>query len=385
MKSINIKNIDKKTIARIVCICAGVAVIAIVIVMLLRPEGTANTKNVSNSDITDSHMYQVYSDNFTVDADITSPLNENAEILYTEYIELDEKKLVSLFMNSKNPTREVASYDSNIVFYRTGDAYFITASKYGYTRGETQSIRHLAFPTENFNTRYGSWRFNNELPCYDTVYKNKNLSFMTSEDAVDSAYSVLQQLNISAFKEDAEIYAIDCETMQTYQDKMKKEYPDSAVNYELKDKFTEDDEFYIVCFTAAQNQIPVTHAYYLLWGSDREVMGSNIKIYVSKKGVFYFDFEGIYSVQGVSETPNKLLTVQEAANKAFEVYNSVITTDKATVDEIRFEYAPVPYNQNFNEVKLTPAWSFHLTNETVDVGTTEEIILINAVTGERIN
>ena len=365
VKADNIINPNKKTIFRFVMAGVGVVLIIIIATVLLRPEeehtNRSRTQNgimVSQGDIANNHIKRDYSDNFTIDADITG----------------------------KRPKRQVASYDSNFVSYIEGEAFITISLEDGRVVASSKKISQIALPTENLTTKYDSWKYIDMSPNYNTVYHVENLDFMKREDAADCAYSVLKQLHISASREDVEIYAIDCETMQAYQDNVKKEDPDSVVNYDIKDKFDKDDEFYIVCFTAIQDQIPITHALYYLWKSEDKVMlGSNIKMYVSKKGVFFLDVDGLYTVQGTAETPEQFLNVQEAADSAFKAYDSVITSDKATVDEIRFEYAPISYNQKFNEAKLTPVWTFHLNKETVNIGMTEEVILINAVTGECIN
>lgn len=393
MKADNIINSNKKTIFRFVMAGVGVVLIIIIATVLLRPEeehtNRSRTQNgimVSQGDIANNHIKRDYSDNFTIDADITAPFNGNAKILYAKRAVPDEQKLVSLFMNGKSPKRQVASYDSNCVSYTEGEAFITISLEDGSVAAASKKISQIALPTDNLTTKYDSWKYANMLPNYNTVYHVENLDFMKREDAADCAYSVLKQLHISASREDVEIYAIDCETMQAYQDNVKKEDPDSAANYDIKDKFDKDDEFYIVCFTAIQDQIPITHALYYLWKSEDKVMlGSNIKMYVSKKGVFFLDVNGLYTVQGTAETPDQFLNVQEAADSAFKAYDSVITSDKATVDEIRFEYAPISYNQKRNEAKLTPVWTFHLNKETANIGITEELILINAVTGECIN
>lgn len=385
----NFNQNQKKVLLYSACLCVGVVILTLFIVILTRPEdpNAKGISTVSQGDIAGEHVYQVYSDNFTVDADITAPYNETADVLYAKSIKADEKLLLSMFFKGKNPKRETASYDANLVSYNDGNASITIspANKLIVYSSDNKQLSQIAFPTENLCTKYNYWDyFVNATAQYDTVYKKENLNFMTRDKAVDYAYSVLQELKVDVLTEETEVYAIDHETMQEYQDKLKAQEPDSALNYNLKDKFTEDDDFYILCFSVIQNQIPLTHCNYW-WGNTRFMFGTNIKMYISKNGITYFSMNGVYQTEGIAESSQKVITVQEAMHKAFEVYNSVITTDKATVDEIRFEYAPIPYNSNDDEVKLTPVWTLHLSIVDADNFENYQTILIDAITGEKIN
>jgi hypothetical protein len=137
-------------------------------------------------------------------------------------------------------------------------------------------------------------------------------------------------------------------------------------------------------FTSVYDGVPITYDSYEIMDGDRGMDGTVIKMCVSKKGVIYFYTSFLYDIQSVAETPNSLITAQEAVDKVFDAYNSIVTDEKLTVKEVKFEYVPVAYNDNLFEVKLTPSWTVVLSG---DVGELEGIIThrhINAVTGEEI-
>ncbi len=168
--------------------------------------------------------------------------------------------------------------------------------------------------------------------------------------------------------------------------------------YKTKDVFTQEDDFYIFFFKMIQNEIPVTQKSYIIQASDRALNGSTARIAFSRNGIIQLYFDGIYQQQGVAKSPNTLISVEEALQKAFEQNNAIISTDKVTVTAVDFEYVPVPYNSDYDEVKLTPAWSLTLEYEsekTSDKSSKAEkqdsqssvghgMIFINAVTGEEI-
>ena len=379
------ENIDKRKLLRIVVICAVLVAVILMAAALLRPESTSEKSAVSYSDakIENNHFYKVYSDNFTADTDIPDSYNDKAEVLFAKLSDLDNQSVIkSVFFEGKNPTRKVRK-DAGLtsIRYIDGENYFAV---YDYSEENKMvydelDMNYIDLPTDNFSTKHDQYKYPNRTPLYDTVYKQKSLDFMSPEKAVETAKDVLKKFSIEV-TDDVEIYAMDYKTMQEYQDKVKREDPDTAVNYITKDTLTQDDEFYILSFTAMQNQLPMTHIVCHL-PSGRSCIGSNIKVYLSKNGIFYFDVDGIYQIGEVAETPDKLITVEEAIEKAFDEYNSIVTTDKVTVTEVRFEYAPIPYNSNYNEAKLTPVWTLTLSGDDGSVTFT----MINAVTGEIIN
>ncbi len=108
----------KKMLTYIVCVCAGIAAISFVVVMLTRPENPneKNINSVSNSDIVNNHIYHEYDESFIVDADITSTAPEKADILYAKYYKPNEKKLWSEMFDTKISQRKV-NEDTGSVSY----------------------------------------------------------------------------------------------------------------------------------------------------------------------------------------------------------------------------------------------------------------------------
>lgn len=357
--------------------------IAAFVILLKKPESLNNKNNVSKSDelLADNHFYKEFSDNFKVDVDLPDISNKTKDVIFAKLAGFDENIIKSIFFDGKEPEKK--QYDDAFTLV-TGDSTATIVQPFCFYY-ETEDLQSVKFPTENFTTKYEQSNYN-MLPNYSDVYKLKNLDFMNRDDAVEYVISVLKKMGISV-SEKVEIYAIDYKTMQDYQDSKKENDPDIASMYQIKDRFTKDDEFYILCLTTIINEIPVTHYTYHMSGGKRDIPGSNIKVYLSKKGIFNFDASGIYKAQNVAESPTNLITAEEAIEKAFYLYDSIVTTDKVTVTDICFEYGFVPYNKNYDEVKLTPTWTLTLSYENDENSIIRpcEIISINAVTGEQIN
>lgn len=220
---------------------------------------------------------------------------------------------------------------------------------------------------------------------YAAVYKKKALEFMSSEAAIAEAKSVLDGLSITV-SDNVEIYAIDCETMQNYQDNELELDPSLRNNYDIKDVFTRDDEFYILDFTVTQNGISLSHRYYEQASSGRQVYGTNVRLYVSNKGVTYLNADGILEILSESEIAGNFISAEEAIDAAYKKFSSFVYDTPMLVTDAEFVYIAVPYNEAENEVMLVPAWDIILKYnggiyEGYDVYTS---VTVDAVTGEEI-
>lgn len=351
---------------------------------------------------TPTHISKVFSDEFSVEADVHVPNVKNADVLFAEYMPFDEQKLLSVFYDGKTPQRSTNSID-NTISYEDDNSHLIIGNSYiGYN---TQDYQYVKFPTDSFVSKSEIFSSNKR---FGDVYKKENLEFMTRSEAFKAVSDVLKELSIDILDtmEDTEIYAIDSATMQKEQqeeiqraiDNQNKAGISSGLSptdgYQIKETFTKEDDFYILFFRMKQNDIPVTQKTYIIQASERPLVGSTARVSFSQKGIIQMDVNGIYQQKGVAESPSTLISVEEALQKAFEKHNDIISTDKVTVAAIDFEYVPVPYNDNYDEVKLTPAWSLTLAykrNNTSKDGKKDtkpyisyRMLFINAVTGEEI-
>lgn len=352
---------------------------------------------------TPSHMNKVFSEDFIVDADVHVPKVKKADILFAEYMPFEEQKLLSIFYKEKTPQRSLTSYDDTIL-YNDGSSY-LNINK-GFVAYTTKEFEIVKFPTDSFVPESNIFSANRR---YSDVFTQENLEFMKRSEALEHASTVLTELSIDIM-DDAEIYAIDSSTMQMQQEKRikseiekQKQAGISPIHnptdgYQTKDVFTQEDDFYILFFRMAQNKIPVTQKSYTIQASDRALNGSTARVSFSRKGIMELYFNGIYQQQGIAESPTSLISMEEAIQKAYEEHNAIISTDKVTVTSIDFEYVPIPYNKNYDEVKLIPAWSLSLTYERDNTSNKPSkdgkkdthsnvghgMVFINAVTGEQI-
>lgn len=352
---------------------------------------------------TPTHISKVFGDNFAVEADVHIPKVKKADIIFAKSMPFDEESLLTIFYKEKTPQRSLTSYDDTIL-YKDDNSYLnINDGFLGYGK---QNYEYVKFPIDSFVSESDVFSLNRR---FSDVYIKEDLEFMTKTEVLEAVSHTLRELSIDV-TEDAEIYAIDSITMQIQQDEeiqrqlnIQKEMgispiQDPTKGYQTKETFTQEDDFYILFLKMEQNKIPVTQKSYTIQASDRALNGSIARVSFSRKGIIHLYFNGIYQQQGVAESPSTLISVEEALQKAFEKHNAIISTDKVIVTAVDFEYVPVPYNSNYDEVKLIPTWSLTVAYERntdskkplqdgkkdSQSSVSHRMIFINAVTGEEI-
>lgn len=358
------------------------------------------TKRISWKDLqanTPAHINKKISDTYTIDADIHVPAAPKADVLFAKLKCLDEETAVSFFYKGKTPKREMDS-TNQIVTYQNGSSSLGITEDYMYYK--TKDANYLKLATEDFSSR---WEVEgaNATTYFDEVYTKENLDFMNREEAVMEVFRSLQKLWGDNVAEDPEVYALDYETLQKQQDKEIKEFQQMAEEYsseddvseyyEIKKKFTQEDNCYLMYFTMIQNKIPVTKNSHDILGGERSLSGSVAEVKFSPKGIIDMHCRGIYQVESVAESPDTFISVEQALQKAYELKNAIISADIITIKSVDFEYVPSPCSKNYNEVKLVPTWTLTLDSarsisEKGEEHTTKRkgIVYINAVTGEEL-
>jgi uncharacterized protein YqfB (UPF0267 family) len=345
------------------------------------------------------HINMELGDNFNVDAVVHTPDIASADIIFAELLIFDEQSLLETFYPSMNPERTTTGYDNTILFNDSTSHLNISDGSVAYSN---RAFEYVKFPTESFVSSSDVFSSNR---CFDEVYKSGELEFISSDSAFETVSIVLSDLSINVCK-DKEVYAIDASTMQTEQDEeIERQYAiqremnvsplqNPTNGYLVKDIYTKEDEFYVLYFTSEINGIPVTQKSYTIQASDRALNGSTIRVALSQKGIIELRCNGIYHQTGTAESVKNIIGVEDAIAAAYDKHRSIISTDKVTVETIDFEYVPVPYNTNLNQVKLVPSWVITLSYEQDEgaygskpnsrLKSIKQVLFINAVTGEEI-
>ncbi len=316
------------------------------------------------------HIRESYGSNFNVDADVHAPDITGAAILTAEMRAFDEQKVVSVLFDGKTPQKD-ADVGNGQVSYSDGDATLVFGpGTFHYRTGESA---YYQYPTDRFRADY---EISSAGARLGEVYPQENLSFLSKEEAIEKVTSVLKELSIEV-DTDAEVYAVDSAAMQEQQDKRIREMSDymkklgitpandksendPAYGYQIKESFSPDDDFYRLYFRVLENAVPVTQKSRIMQTDERDMGGSVVEVSLSKNGIMELCCSHIYQKQSAEETITPLLTAEEALQKAAESDAVKNFPGEMTVIAMDLEYVPVPYNDNYEEVKLVPAWSLTL-------------------------
>lgn len=369
---------------------AVLACLTAVTVIISLTVGCSYEKNNSSEEhVAENHFSKTYSDNFIVDADIPASYNDKANILTAKTMQFDDEDILSVLFKGRNPEK---STENGIIFYTdTKSAKEDPTYDYAVLRINSDSsefnfscleLLYPEFAAYFFKTDY---EHSADMIEYSEAFKKDNLSFMSKEDALKAVSTELKKLNID-MPDNAEIYALDCESLQSYWDANSSKLEMYTINPNEIKTFTQDNEFYAVCFRCAFDGVPITSDDYVIAENDTYVTGSNVKVFYSKSGIIGMIWYGLYDLQDAAESPDSLIPVQEAFDKAFEAANAQDNVKEIIVKEARFEYMIIPDSQSADEFNLVPSWS--LISSAKFGSSSEEInmmIHVNAITGEVVN
>lgn len=381
-------NINKRTIYIIVC-CAALVILLVFIVKAMGPEHTGGNTPIDDSPtytvISDSdtgeanvnHLYQQYSELVTIDTDIPVSVPDSADVLYAKGMKFDEQLLMSLFFNGEPLSERNESSDGSFTRLALADNSYIAIDIASLSYRNEPGYMHLKLATENFLTKAEKAEMPSHNKTYGEVYQLSELDFMTPEAAVAEVKKLLEPLSLT-LSECIELYALDHETMQQYQDEYLEKYPEDREHYTIKDVLTEEDDCYLICFKISQDNIPMTQYDATYLADYRVVCGSVVKAYYSANGIIKINISGIYEPTGVCETLGNFISAEQAIELAIKA--QALAGGKMTVVDTCFEYVGVPYNKTVGEVLLTPSWGITFKM----AGGTYAVIHINAATGEVI-
>lgn len=336
---------------------------------------------------------KTFGENFSVNANIDAPEIKNANILYARYKRLDDQMLCSLFFGEKECTKQ--EKDSSLVYESDTEKLVIDDA---YTMFRTNNYENIRFPIDSLHLNY---EYNATGISMADVYKQEEVDFMGKEKAIQNAEEVISSCSINEF-EVSEIYAIDAHTMNEQQEIRIQDaidmqermgitpIQDPTEGYMYIENIEEKNECYLMNFRIMQDKMPITQYSYSILDGERILNGSSVKIAIAENGVIAFESNGIYEIERIAESVDKLISAEEAVEKFYEISNQVYSTDKLTVEKISLEYVPVAYNESYDEVKLVPSWTMmvgynHGISEKDGTEDCEKkAVCINAVTGEKI-
>lgn len=340
--------------------------------------------STSDSVVTDGGMRFVkdYSEYFHADTALPDEIPDHVDILYAKPFSFSENTLVEIFFDNGAPQRESDSSGDEI-FYRSTDGSYLNISTDEIHYRNAADIR-VKLPTENFGTKHTEIMLpDTYTPRFDTLYKQKELNGFSREQAIAVAMTIFDGLSLSV-SDNVEIYAVDHETMQVYTDSVIANEPDVIENYDFTGTYTEDDDFYLLGFSITANGLPITHRSYTDPTFGRYMPGSYSEVRVSRNGITRLDMSCPWTVYGIADTAQGLVSPEYAVDKVFSEFDAANIQIDAAVTDIALEYIAISSNSEDGTVLLVPSWDVTLALKFDAEEYLHKMYSINAVSGEVI-
>jgi hypothetical protein len=226
----------------------------------------------------------------------------------------------------------------------------------------TVGVGNIQYSTKYYDNRqYDSVIFGSNYfvrPNIKSVYKKTELAQLDKDDAVATVKSIISSLDI-AVQDIPEVIALDYDTLQSEWKNITGPHGENSVKWETS------DEAYVVVFTAAFDNTPITQAGYRSENNTiGDITGSRILGVVTKNGLIYFQCKGIYDKGETIKDSIKPVSLPAALEQVKKKYKDVLLTDPVNITHIALEYIPQAANSKTISFELVPAWVFTTSQET---------------------
>lgn len=347
------------------------------------PNITAEEQFTDNSTITSllattpAHISRELGSNVQVEADVTLPQVEEINLIHAGIAQFNEDYAVNVLFNNEKPNKEII--EDTTIYTQGTKGLNISSNSIGYIAGD--DIYNLPL-----------WTIGDKAPhTYGEIYQKSSIALLAREDAIAQARELLTGIGLTVGE--PEVYALDCETMQAWQDQVLAE-EDFTFELEhgkikLKETLQPEDEAYLMFFPMMIRDVPVTRLDNDSNVYDVFLPGASIQIMVTPKGIFSCWILGIYQEESVEAQIPKLITVDEALTVAQQRWSSTLSTSHFEITRIALEYAPLPNPESRQHLTYTPAWVFTARESGPDARTGNTLsrevrFFVNAVNGEVI-
>ena len=332
----------------------------------------------------------IYYDEVTADKQaVEDQGEEDRENIQNATVLLDEKLDENLFINAEltMPDRPLYEYAAQLKKFdceKLQEA--IGQNAEGTVGGEegTGSVFYQRNDLANHLDTYCSYAGEQGMA------EDKELSFMSKEEAVLKVQSLMEQLEAGGELGTPDVIAMnqaDFEKVKTVimeDDSYKKIL--SSKGYE-SDRFDENLEAYRMTFQVEENGIP----FYQNEPPLRQTSGrflahpAVIEVLLSNNGFEMITMTGILEPYGGQRSEAAIIGEEGIKEALMKKYGDVILTSEYKAANIWMEYIPLLKEDSFTEVDLIPAWCVDFEIDGASVEESQYTIRINAVTGEEIS
>jgi len=184
--------------------------------------------------------------------------------------------------------------------------------------------------------------------------------------------------------------------MNEIRDSIREEKPEQSFNIEGLESIYVDkeDECYIFIYQILDEGMPISIYSNGVFGDGSFTSGTDVRVIYSAEGIVSFRMNYQFENTEIISQNQKGITADQALDLLDKKYNTIILEGEYLVNDIVFEYVPMPDDGSSSNYILVPAWRFLVIHTTEQMGKenaaetvlTEmrNYVVFNAITGEEI-
>lgn len=327
-------------------------------------------------------------EHLNIDAEIIIPPNFNTKQKISkstaEYREWDRENIVSKISNGRQiedqEYGENTSEDDLFYSYNFNDNSNLTFT--------TDSILYTTKMAVDFQYAYYFDSYQNYI--YDNtlaeLFTEKQIDGIDKNDALNSAKEIISLLNIDDVLGDPNIYSMDANTMNKFQNES-----GSTDKYGNQlDEWSEEQEAYLLIYPVLYQNLPSFKINAL--GENEMISSSNVYFIYGRNGIISFYVSGIFEIK-TTELDSQVLSPLNAIENTKHFFDGIIMDSDLDILMMRLVYIKRNSFEDYNSLKIEPVWLIYGNYDTVSSESShsketltndEYIAIISAVTGENI-
>ncbi len=333
------------------------------------------------------HFYEQVSENFLIDAEVSSFPNDSIPKIYLgDCTRFTDSEISSL----------VLSLNTTLVQWNTLDiplteAYEGYCANEGYIYVENDSSglypNYLSYSHPlsewwgNYHIYGGQSHYDNNSDSVfaDRFTESVDFAFATAEESENCVRKTLSSLGFDDLFLNRTLYVDDCILTDNSSILQEPEWqPIKGGSNPIKEDWSESDDGYIFEFFLSVDGTPMFYGN--ISKETYSYLGSSIIVWYQSSGIVQMTVSWPVLPTSVVEEPTQMISASEALSYAKTKLSSILTHKNTVVSNVSAEYI---YVHDDDQFLLRPVWIIYSTYEDTSLPdyTYREYIIIDAITG----
>lgn len=333
----------------------GITVLALTIA-LSGCTSSSDSEVIDINDLSEQYSSEIKIDensSIKVDAEVIVPQNPQLGVYSVSFMDYDIEKVKSILLketNSEPETTNLKNGDTIYTWICETERLSIDKTSIWFESDLSDFILNVFLPP----TRKG--KTNADL------FSECDLDFCSRSEAIENVVHTLSNMGIDVAP-NPEVYSFTQSELQSVKDLYEKDtsfYPfDTSLYPKAVDKTS---ECYYMTFNAQYNNTPLYNELLIYKTINDYALGNpEINVIYSSEGIRYLFVTDYRREVRLTDSVTKVISAEEAAQRALNKYNEVVTTSEVNFNTIKLMYVYTPIkgggqDSDQNIVKMSPAW-----------------------------